>query len=147
MPAQTNSRAVCIAKIGALAVLALGQAANVGAQRDAELELARPGESAEAFTLRGWQALRAMDCARCHGRNYAGASGPDLVAAVRDGPRERFNRFVLEGDINRGMPGYKSQPFVVSEMDAMYAYLRLRADGRVGTGRPVAVPALSATEP
>jgi len=145
MPAQNSGRAAFVAKIGVLAVLALGPAAKASAQGG--VELARAGESAEAITLRGWQALRAMDCARCHGRNYAGSSGPDLVAAVRDGPRERFNRLVLEGDINRGMPGYKSQPLVVSEMDAMYTYLRLRADGRIGTGRPVAAPALPATGP
>ena len=145
MPAQTSSRAVCVAKIGALAVWALGQAANAQAQGGAEL--ARPGESAQAVALRGWQALRVMDCARCHGRNYAGASGPDLVAAVRDGPRERFDRWMLECDIDRGMPVYKSQPFVVSEKDAMYAYLRLRADGRIGTGPPVVMPVLRAAEP
>jgi len=145
VPAPASRRAACIAGMGALAVIALVQGANAGAQVGAEP--ARPAESTEAATLRGWQALRAMDCARCHGRNYAGASGPDLVAAVRDGPRERFDRLVLEGDIGRGMPGYKSQPLVVNALDAMYTYLRMRADGRIGTGRPAAVQVPPAAEP
>ena len=89
-----------------------------------------------ATLLRGWSALRAMDCARCHGRDFDGSSGPDLVAAVRDGSRERFDRIVLEGEIQRGMPGYRSQALVVIEIDAIYAYLRARADGLTATGRP-----------
>ena len=72
---------------------------------------------------RGRAALRAMDCARCHGRDYSGWSAPSLVAAVRDGTRERFDQYVLDGDAMRGMPGYRSQPLVVAELDAIYAYL------------------------
>jgi cytochrome c55X len=83
----------------------------------------------EADPARGWAALRAMDCARCHGRDYEGWSGPSLVAAVRDGTRERFERYLLEGDVPRGMPGYRSQPLVVAELDSIYAYLRARGEG------------------
>ncbi|HET7528526.1 MAG TPA: cytochrome c [Burkholderiaceae bacterium] len=84
---------------------------------------------------RGWSALRAMDCARCHGRDLDGSSGPDLIAAVRDGSRERFDRFVIDGEIARGMPGYRSQALVMRELDSIYAYLRARADGTVAAGR------------
>ena len=72
--------------------------------------------------------MRAMDCARCHGRDYRGWSVPSLIAAVPDGSRERFDWFVLEGDIVRGMPGYRSQPLVVAELDAIYIYLRALAE-------------------
>jgi mono/diheme cytochrome c family protein len=85
---------------------------------------------------RGWSALRAMDCARCHGSDYDGWAAPSLVAAVRDGSRERFDRWVLDGDIARGMPGYRSQPLVVAELDGIYAYLLARTRGDVGPGRP-----------
>ncbi len=85
----------------------------------------------DALAARGRATLRAMDCARCHGGDYAGSSGPSLRAAVRDGSRERFERMVLDGDIVRGMPGYRSQPRVVADLDAVYAYLR--ADGCAGT--------------
>jgi cytochrome c55X len=85
---------------------------------------------------RGWNALRAMDCARCHGRDYDGWAAPSLIAGVRDGSRERFDHWVLDGDIGRGMPGYRSQPLVVTELDAIYAYLLARARGDIGPGRP-----------
>ena len=91
---------------------------------------------------RGRAALRAMDCARCHGRDYTGWTAPSLIAAVRDSPRERFEHFVLEGDITRGMPGYRSQNLVVSELDAMYAFLR----GKAEAARP-ATPAASIIPP
>ena len=87
----------------------------------------------------GWATLRAMDCARCHGRDYDGWAAPSLIEAVRSGTRERFTRFVLDGDIERGMPGYRSQPAVVAGLDDMYAYLQARAAGTIGPGRPGAV--------
>jgi len=76
-----------------------------------------------------------MDCARCHGRDYGGWSGPSLIAAVREGTRQRFDQYVLDGDASRGMPGYRSQPLVVAELDAIYAYLRARGEGCVGAVR------------
>lgn len=89
---------------------------------------------------RGWAALRAMDCARCHGREYSGWSAPSLLAAVRDGSRERFDWYVLQGDATRGMPGYRSQPLIVAELDAIYAYLRARSEGPIVNGLPALVP-------
>jgi cytochrome c55X len=91
---------------------------------------------ARANHQRGWNALRAMDCARCHGPDYAGWTAPSLIDSVRDGSRERFDHWVLEGDVGRGMPGYRSQPLVVAEIDAIYAYLLARARGDIGPGRP-----------
>jgi mono/diheme cytochrome c family protein len=85
---------------------------------------------------RGWSALRTMDCARCHGRDHEGWAAPSLIASVRDAPRERFDRWVLDGDIGRGMPGYRSQPLVVAELNAIYAYLLARARGEIRAGRP-----------
>jgi cytochrome c55X len=90
----------------------------------------------QADPVRGWTTLRAMDCARCHGRDYGGWSAPSLVAAVRDGSRARFDYYVLEGDVGRGMPGYRSQPLVVADLDAIYAYLRARAEGRFADRPP-----------
>lgn len=84
---------------------------------------------AQGLQARGRDALRAMDCARCHGKHYDGWSGPSLLAAVRDGSRERFDRYVLDGS-ERGMPGYRSQPLVVRELDAIWAYLRAQAELR-----------------
>lgn len=89
---------------------------------------------------RGWLALRAMDCARCHGRDHDGWAATSLIAAVRDGSRQRFATFVLDGDIARGMPGYRSQSVVVANLDAIYAYLLARARGELAAGRPQSAP-------
>jgi cytochrome c55X len=91
---------------------------------------------AQAQRERGWNVLRAMDCARCHGRDHDGWAAPSLIAGVRNGSRERFDHWVLEGDIARGMPGYRSQALVVAELDAIYAYLLARARGDTSRGRP-----------
>jgi len=102
--------------------------------------LAVPASRAETDKVaefrRGWAALRAMDCARCHGRELDGWAAPSLLAAVRDSPRERFNRLVLDGDMARGMPPYRSQAVVTTQIDAMYAYLLARALGEIGPGDP-----------
>jgi len=90
----------------------------------------------DAQLARGWSTMRAMDCARCHGRDYQGSTAPSLLAAVREAPRERFDRYVLDGDITRGMPGYRSQPAVTANLDAIYAYLLARAKGEIGPGNP-----------
>jgi mono/diheme cytochrome c family protein len=104
----------------ALALMAMASSGVGAAERDDDaLRLLQ--------ITRGREVLRAMDCARCHGRDYRGWAAPSLVAAVRDAPRERFDRIVLEGDIARGMPPYKSQPMVVAALDAMYAYLIAQA--------------------
>lgn len=95
------------------------------------------GETRRQALERGRAVLRAMDCARCHGKDYRGWAAPSLLAAVRDGPRERFDRFVLEGDIARGMPPYKSQPMVVAELDAIYAYLMAQAEADQPRRTPV----------
>jgi mono/diheme cytochrome c family protein len=94
------------------AVCAFADAAPVGCDPRQQADIAR-----------GRAALRAMDCARCHGRDYAGWAAPSLIVAVRDGTYARFVHFVLHGDPTRGMPSYRSQPLVVTELDAMYAYL------------------------
>jgi len=84
--------------------------------------------AADSATLaRGRDTLRAMDCARCHGRDYRGWRGPSLLAAARESTLARFRRDVLEGNPGRGMPGYQSQPLVVQQVDAVYAYLRTAA--------------------
>ena len=84
----------------------------------------------------GRSALRAMDCARCHGRDLDGWAAPSLIAAVRDGSRERFERIVLDGEITRGMPGYRGMPAVVDALDAIYAYLVARAGGGIVKAPP-----------
>jgi cytochrome c55X len=118
--------------LGDLSAGSSGPGARLGGAEDSEL------------LTRGRQALRAMDCARCHGRDHDGWAATSLIDAVRDGSPQRFATYVLDGDPGRGMPGYRSQPLVVDNLAAIYAYLRARARGDIAAGgRPVpAVPTL-----
>ena len=81
-----------------------------------------------------WQAMRQLDCARCHGRDYTGSVGGSLLEAARTRSREEFKRLVLEGNVARGMPPYSSVSLAAENIEGMYDYLRGRADGTIPTG-------------
>ena len=123
-----------------LTCLTVGQGAVANAQSGGSPGAAAPVGDAS----RGWATLRAMDCARCHGRDFDGLAAPSMLAYVRSVPRQWFDRIVLEGEVSRGMPGYKSHPRVVADLDAIYTYLKARADGAIS---PSTSPAASSTNP
>jgi len=79
-----------------------------------------------------WRVLRAVDCARCHGKDYAGMAAPSIVDYAALQSREMFVRMILDGDPARGMPGYRSNAYVVENLDDIYRYFRARASGDVG---------------
>ena len=79
-----------------------------------------------------WRVLRAVDCARCHGKDYAGLAAPSIVDYAALQNREMFVRMILDGDPIRGMPGYRSNAYVVENLDDIYRYFRARASGDVG---------------
>ncbi len=81
-----------------------------------------------------WRAMRQLDCARCHGRDYTGSSGPSLLESARTRTRDEFVRLVLEGDPARGMPPYRAIRLAVDNADGMYAYFRGRVDGSIPAG-------------
>lgn len=76
-----------------------------------------------------WRTLRVMDCARCHGKDYQGLSGPSVVDYARTQSREVFLRAMLDGNPGRGMPGYRGNALVEPAIDAIYRYFKARADG------------------
>jgi len=82
----------------------------------------------------GWQAMRQLDCARCHGRDYTGSVGGSLLEVARTRSRDEFKRLVLEGNVARGMPPYGSVSLAVENVEGMYEYLRGRADGTIPSG-------------
>ena len=85
---------------------------------------------ADDVTEAGRLALRARDCARCHGKHYDGLIGPSLLRYVGAYSAEQFSRDVLTGNPPRGMPGYAAVPLAVERADAMYVYLKARAQTR-----------------
>jgi mono/diheme cytochrome c family protein len=86
----------------------------------------------DARIANGWRVLRAVECARCHGRNYTGLAAPSIVGYAATQSPEMFVRMVLEGDPVRGMPGYRSNAYVAESVDDIYQYFLARANGDIG---------------
>ena len=90
-------------------------------------------------TYIGWT-MFSIDCHQCHGENAEGTSfGPDLVEKLQDGlDFERFKEIVtngMQGEMGV-MPGWKSNAAVMGKLDALYQFLKARADGALPPGRP-----------
>lgn len=81
-----------------------------------------------------WQALRTVNCERCHGKGYEGLAAPSIVDYARTQNRESFVRAVLDGNPPRGMPGYRGNPLIAENIDAIYLYFLGRADGSIEPG-------------
>ena len=79
-----------------------------------------------------WRVLRVVDCARCHGKDYAGLAAPSIVDYAATQSRETFVRMILDGDPIRGMPGYRSNAYVTESIDDIYRYFRARSNGDIG---------------
>ncbi|MEM5389165.1 cytochrome c [Paraburkholderia phymatum] len=78
-----------------------------------------------------WRTLRAVDCARCHGKDYEGLAAPSIVEYARTRSREMFVRMVLDGEPSRGMPAYRDNPSIAAHIDDIYRYFLGRADGTI----------------
>lgn len=87
----------------------------------------------------GWRQY-SVNCARCHGQDAL----PNPVAAnllVSLGPggpidtQEKFFQVVSKGRPERGMPAFESL-LTPDQINAMYAYVKGRAEGRIPPGRP-----------
>jgi mono/diheme cytochrome c family protein len=87
-----------------------------------------------------WRMLRAVDCARCHGKDYEGLTAPSIVRYARTQTREMFVRMVLDGDPPRGMPGYRGNPRIAENIDDVYRYFVGRADGTIDSGSRPRLP-------
>jgi mono/diheme cytochrome c family protein len=90
-----------------------------------------PPPLTNAGIARAWQVLRAVDCARCHGKSYEGLAAPSIVDYARTQSREMFLRAVLDGDPPRGMPGYRGNQSIAGNIDDIYRYFLGRANGTI----------------
>ena len=89
----------------------------------------------------GWRQY-SVNCARCHGQDVLPnpVAANLLVSVAPGGPaasKEQFVRVVTEGRTGRGMPAFKGQ-LTPSQIEAIYAYVKGRAEKRIPPGRPAA---------
>ncbi|HEY1299748.1 MAG TPA: cytochrome c [Stellaceae bacterium] len=93
-------------------------------------------------TYNGWRRYT-ESCMRCHGPDGAGSSyAPDLVESVKHMTQDDFNEIVVNGRTNvsassdKVMPPFGTVEDVMNYLDDIWAYLKARADGVLGRGRP-----------
>lgn len=108
-------------------------AAQTTSRADAVAEGASP-PLIDARIASAWRTLRAVDCARCHGKDYDGLVGPSIINYARTQSREMFVRMVLDGDPPHGMPGYRGNPRIAENIDDVYRYFLGRANGTIDSG-------------
>lgn len=113
-------------------VATLGAAAATAAQ-------AQDGAVVSASEYEGWRQYN-VHCARCHGQDaLPNPVAANLLVSLAPGgtaaDQATFTKVVMEGRQERGMPAFKStvEP---SQVEAMYAYLKGRAEKRIPAGRP-----------
>ena len=97
------------------------------------------GPRVSQLEYEGWRQY-SVHCARCHGQDVL----PNPVAANLltslgpggpiDSP-EKVAQVVSSGRPDRGMPSFKGT-LSSAQIQAMYAYVKGRADKRIGPGRP-----------
>jgi hypothetical protein len=107
-------------------------AAAVGG--DSPLYVVKDGNHVDKKTMQGWRTWRAMACERCHGANQEGLVGPSLNDGLKTMSRDDFNKCVLDGRVDKGMPNFGGVQSVVDNLDNLYAFLKGRSDGAIPTG-------------
>jgi mono/diheme cytochrome c family protein len=110
-----------------------------GPRQPAQQEGSEQGFQVTPVEYEGWRQY-SVNCARCHGQDVL----PNPVAAnllVSVGPsgatadRKSFFQVVSEGRPERGMPAFKGA-LTPKQIDAVYAYVKGRAEKRIPPGRP-----------
>jgi mono/diheme cytochrome c family protein len=95
--------------------------------------------STEDQIYEGWRQY-SVHCARCHGQDVLGNPvAASLLVTVGPGgstsDREAFFEVVSKGRPERGMPGLE-KTLTPEQIDAIYAYVKGRADKKIPPGRP-----------
>jgi mono/diheme cytochrome c family protein len=97
------------------------------------------GGAVSALEYEGWRQYN-VHCARCHGQDAL----PNPVAAnlllslAPGGPaadNATFTKVVMDGRPERGMPAF-AKTMTPEQVEAVYAYLKGRAEKRIPAGRP-----------
>ncbi|MFV8836609.1 cytochrome c [Aquisalimonas sp.] len=131
--------------VGAVASVAIAFGPTSASGSGADSGVHEPGVytvedgKVDELTFRGYEAY-ARSCAACHGPDGVGSSfAPSLVRAAERRGYDEFSRTVAEGmEVQPGqvMPSFADDPYVMEHLGHIYSYLKARADGEVGRGRP-----------
>lgn len=101
-----------------------------------------PNDSVDWYTFSGYRRFNGA-CEVCHGFDGSGSSfAPDLTQSLKAMSYADFQKIVVNGkqDVNTAqtlvMPSFGENKNVMCYLDDIYVYLRARADGAQGSGRP-----------
>jgi mono/diheme cytochrome c family protein len=89
------------------------------------------GTKVDAETMKGFRTWRAAACDRCHGPNQEGLVGPSLIQSLKTLTKDEFDKTIIEGRLEKGMPAFKTSKMVTENIDHLYAYLKGRSDGAI----------------
>jgi mono/diheme cytochrome c family protein len=104
---------------------------------------AQEGGKVSAQEHEGWRQY-SVQCARCHGQDALPnpVAANLLVSMAPGGPsadKATFTKVVTDGREDRGMPGF-AKTMTPEQVEAVYAYLKGRAEKRIPAGRPEEPP-------
>jgi mono/diheme cytochrome c family protein len=120
-----------ITRIALLSVcLAAGSIVDGGAQ---------DGATVTDAEYEGWRQYN-VHCARCHGQDaLPNPVTADLLTSLAPGgsaaEQGPFTTIVMAGRTNKGMPAFKGS-VEPAQVEAIYQYLKGRAEKRIPAGRP-----------
>jgi mono/diheme cytochrome c family protein len=114
---------------------ALALLAGVCQAADAPLYKVVDGYKVDPQTMEGFRTWRAAACDRCHGANQQGLVGPSLVESLKTLSKEDFVKTVRDGRLEKGMVSFATNNTVMTNIDALYAYLKGRSDGAITRAR------------
>lgn len=99
-----------------------------------------PRDTVDNDTYQGWKQFE-QNCSRCHGEYGVGSSfAPALIVSLKNEGTvptiEAFITTVCAGRPDKGMPGWCALGLEMDKIQRIYSYLKGRADGKIGAGRP-----------
>ena len=136
-----------LARATALAVIvsAVGFGGTTNAVADEKHPYTVENGKVDKGTFNGYRRY-ASTCHVCHGPDGLGSTfAPALAESLKTMSYDDFVNTVSSGrESNVGgvlkvMPSWAANPDVMNYIDDIYGYLKARADGKLGTGRPVRI--------
>jgi mono/diheme cytochrome c family protein len=127
--------------IKALTVIILGLAATISFANEGDTPYQVVDGKIDANTFEGWKSFRGNGCGTCHGGAGQGGAGPNLTVSLQEKiNKERFVETVTNGRSGTLMRPFKTSPRVMDNLDNIYAYLKARSDGVLGSENLIKFP-------